>query len=651
MVLFIATAIVITTSLLITAILRIRNFIGNLLSLYLLSLSNITLTAITAGLINQLNNPFAFLFLHLVFFFLAYLAWKRAGKPPLFLPDQQRIKTLLARGRRFAKKYPGVSLFLFFVVLSLSFAFLIALIVLPNSHDSMTTHMSRIGYWLQNGNFFSFPTHNARQVYYPLNPALQVLWTIVLTGSDRFANLVQWVAVIAAMLSIIGISRLLNLSKVHALVNALLFASFPVVIMQSSTTQTDLVVAAFISCGIFFLISGIKRNRRSSIILSSLSFSLAIGAKQTTFLVLPGVLVLWVLLLFKHPRRNLSFLKSWMVSFFIFLLLFGSTTYLINFFYFSNPFGPPGTIQANMLDLRGSEILVMVKTNALRHLYTFIDPIGLPSPFREYVVKLKAYLFQPFFDLIGINLEGKSFAALQHPFSYLKVPNTTEDEAWFGLLGFCLLSTGMIINLVKGIKNRDPLRLGLLWIAFLYFLCILLFRPGWDPYQGRYFLTIAAIITPLIYFPISKSFMSTLAQIAIILIAIFFSFSTHLLNGGKPIIGQETIWKMDRIDKITVQNRSLREVLRWVYIKIPPNTTLGLCIDSGLWDYPLFEDGFTRTVIPIEPKMLINQQDWIKSRNIKYILINTKEKLWDELPVHIDYFYEIAGWKFFDVVY
>jgi hypothetical protein len=113
-------------------------------------------------------------------------------------------------------------------------------------------------------NILSFPIHNLRDIYYPINPAFQVLWTVVFNGNDIFVEISQFSAMLTCAISVYGISRVLDRSKKSALFNSLLFLSYPIVLMQGTTTQTDLVVAALISCAFYFLFMGSKKSNSNT---------------------------------------------------------------------------------------------------------------------------------------------------------------------------------------------------------------------------------------------------------------------------------------------------------------------------------------------------------------------------------------------------
>ena len=71
----------------------------------------------------------------------------------------------------------------------------IALLAPPNTWDSMTYHMPRVAHWSQAGSVAHYPTHILRQLWLgPWARSSRSLHLYLLTGGDRLANLVQWLA-------------------------------------------------------------------------------------------------------------------------------------------------------------------------------------------------------------------------------------------------------------------------------------------------------------------------------------------------------------------------------------------------------------------------------------------------------------------------
>ena len=81
---------------------------------------------------------------------------------------------------------------------------------------------------------------------YPPHGELGVLATMTLGGADRYVTLVQAGAYVALALGVVGVARALGLARGEALLGGLLVATLPVIALQSSTAQNDLVVASFL---------------------------------------------------------------------------------------------------------------------------------------------------------------------------------------------------------------------------------------------------------------------------------------------------------------------------------------------------------------------------------------------------------------------
>lgn len=656
MVIFLIAPVVLATSILIATILEIRSNVALLLALYLFSISNIVITCTIAGLFHQLNNQSAYILIHFLFLIITLLCWQRHKKPAMQTPKQ----CFQSVGQFARQVFQSRELLVFFILVFISILFQLLLIYImpPNTHDSMTTHLSRVGYWLQNNSYYPLNIHNQRDNFYPVNPAFQALWTIVSFGDDTFVELSQFAAMLICAISVYGVSRLLERSPKSAIFNALLFLSYPIVVMQGTTAQTDLVTAALISCAFYFLLFGFRRKQFKYLAISSLGIALALGSKQTAFFILPGYVLTFIFLWLKTHKEipNKRILKFTVVAC-VFFLLFGSLTYIINISYYNGFFGPPGSAESQFGFSSFQDIFEILKNNSLRLTYSAIDPSGLTYPIKNYFIKAKARLVAGPLFVVGIDLESSAYVLTGHQFRYLSVPHLTEDEAWYGPVGFFLMAFALITATIQGLRKKDPAKSGLVLTFLIYALCILIFRPGWDPYQGRYFLSVVVLTTPLIHLSFSKKPIDKIVRIAIILLSISIIITTHLLNEGKPVavfennpsLIRETIWDMDRSARITIQNRSMRDPLRDIQLHLPQGSIVGLCINSGIWDYPFFGSNFSQTIVPIYPRNLFVDEEWIRAEHIDYIIFNVRETLYEDVPDFLTLIYEYDNWKLFEV--
>jgi hypothetical protein len=127
------------------------------------------------------------------------------------------------------------------VILALTGA--VALLSPPNTWDAMTYHMPRVAHWGQAGSVAHYPTHVLRQLWLGPGAEFAITHLYLLTGGDRLANVVQWLAFAGSVLgSAIVAAELGGGPRARALA-AIACATPPMAIAQASSTQNDLVAS------------------------------------------------------------------------------------------------------------------------------------------------------------------------------------------------------------------------------------------------------------------------------------------------------------------------------------------------------------------------------------------------------------------------
>jgi hypothetical protein len=143
-------------------------------------------------------------------------------------------------------KSPGKALF-FKVAISLLLAVTLftALLYPPNTWDSMTYHMPRVVHWISLQSVDFYPTQITRQNNQLPLAEYAIMQLQLLSGEDRFANLVQWVSYLCLICLGPLVAKELGLTARQQRISALVVATLPMAILQASSTQNDLVVSVF----------------------------------------------------------------------------------------------------------------------------------------------------------------------------------------------------------------------------------------------------------------------------------------------------------------------------------------------------------------------------------------------------------------------
>ena len=170
------------------------------------------------------------------------------------------------------------------MVVGLGYAVVLGLTTPQNDFDTIVDHLWRAALWHENGaagypECACAPYVNA----YPPHGELGVLATMTLGGADRYVTLVQACAYGALALGVVGVARALGLARGEALLGGLLVATLPVIALQSSTAQNDLVLASFLVAAP----SSSCRTRPRPPWLAGVATALAVGTKVTAVIGIP----------------------------------------------------------------------------------------------------------------------------------------------------------------------------------------------------------------------------------------------------------------------------------------------------------------------------------------------------------------------------
>lgn len=640
-----------------TAVLRPSRRLTGWLAFFLFFCAIVVLTTEIASLLQQFN-PLFFLSAHSLTCLAAGLAWIKRG-------GGEQLKLGLRAFQAPLRKHPELLLLLLGVLLAYAVGLALLLTTPQNNYDSMTYHLARVGYWLQHGTLAPWVTPNPRQVTFPPNAEILIAWTALFTRSEQLSGLVQWLSAPVTMLAIFGLVQLLGAKRWQAIFLAALWAILPENWLQSHTTMNDLITAALLTSGVTLLYTGWQERGPISLALAGLAFGLAAGTKSTVALALPGLALAALLLVFlpgrsaaqpsgEQPAKQVAsrlrpvlsrlgvVLASGMAAF----ILFGMFIYAQNQLTYGNPLSvPQWTGELLKSDLSKTERLAK---NLLLYTFQAADLTGLPPVIRQPVAEFEADLVQTAVERLPA-LQGARFGRwLTQLNRILYGPQTVhEDQAWFGPLFLLLFLPAALIQAIQGLRQRDPLRLGLLGLTF-GFLLTQAYLQEWSPYKGRYFVLVVPLAMPLLLPWLKlRGLSGRLTRWAIILLSLLVISVTVLTNYMKPLSGPNAVWNLDDIRLRTINHPSFEPVLRAVEANVPVEASLATRFSEDTWDYPLFGERFSRRVIQLDPFAAELDFAPLLADGIEYFLFEPRERPFLAIPASLELIWQHEGWTLF----
>ncbi len=208
---------------------------------------------------------------------LAVGAWLAGGRPRPPLAGA-------GSSARAALRDPAVAVLAALAAVGLAYAGALAVATPENEGDALAYHLARAAFWYQrHGVGWIGHAVDRRLNVTPPNAEIADLFTMLVSGTQRFAGLVQLGAAITLALATAGVARRVGLGPAPAAFGGLVLLTLPVVTTQEWTALNDLVVASFLVTAVYFLLG----SGRVEPALGGLATALAVGTKFTALLALP----------------------------------------------------------------------------------------------------------------------------------------------------------------------------------------------------------------------------------------------------------------------------------------------------------------------------------------------------------------------------
>lgn len=476
------------------------------------------------------------------------------------------------------------------ILLIAALTFTTAMLSAPNTWDSLTYHMARVAHWTQNRSVAPYPTSNLRQLHLAPFAEYVILHLQVLSGTDRYANLVQWGAMVAVALATSVIAKQLGAGRRGQLLAALIALSTPMAVAQAASTQTDAVAAMWLTA--FVALAAVRYSqpgRESAIQLVILGVCLGLAAltKATAFVFGFPFVVWFVLSRRKSGRAELLRVISIV---FVVALLLNLAFFVRNTRVEGSPLGSGNEAAATTNEVHDARAVV---SNLIRNV-----ALHLSVPSRQGNVRIQRIL-------VG---------AMQHLGIDPNDPRTTWAGTHFSV-GFCV-SDGCVGNpaqlllaavcfamvLFPWRRKRPPgleRDIALCVVGAFVLFCVIL---KWQPWHSRLQLPLFALAAPVVATVIDRHWRNTavsLLAVALVLGAL----PIELFEVSRPLVGRQSIFRVSREESYLAADTAMIAPLRKVVQGIADHhcRRVGIMAGRDAIEYTLW--AFAKDRMPDPPRI------------------------------------------------
>ncbi|MEG3839233.1 glycosyltransferase family 39 protein [Microcoleus sp. herbarium14] len=455
---------------------------------------------------------------------------------------------------------------------------LIAVVAPPNNWDSMTYHMSRVVHWMQNRSVEHYPTSYVPQLYHPPGAEFAIMHFQIITGGDRFANLIQWLSMVGSAIAVSLIAKQLGANERGQVFATVFAATLPMGILQGSSTQNDYAVCfwvvCFVSCGLAGMSAGITLSNTLKI---GASLGLALLTKTTAYLFSLPFIIWFIIIGIKRYHQKM--LPP--------ILMIAAVTILLNIGHYWRNY-----------DLFGYAIGAPESFTKEYKIEVFTLPTFLSNVIRNLGMQAGTRISRINGAIVGaINIlhrilglatndpritwpPGQVFAIATPSFN----ENTATNPIHFWLT---FATVALIFNTPSLRKSKIVVTYLIAVIMTFLLLCLLL---KLQPWHSRHHLSIFVLFSPLFGLAISE--LSNL-KIANYLVAILIVMSLPWIfhNNFRPLLGDSNIFNSSRNELYFTSRPQIEVAYNTAvdFVKSQNCTNIGLSFwAKNAWEYPLW---------------------------------------------------------------
>ena len=480
----------------------------------------------------------------------------------------------------------------------------------PNEWDSMTGHLNRILYFLNQGTTEHFIGTNFNVDTYPKSFCSIQVYPFLMSGyNEHFFKLPNYGSFWLICFGTYGILKQLGASYKSRLFGSLIVFLSPNIIMQSILTDTDIVLGAYLVSIIYLILVFKNTQRLVYIYFVGLAFGLALSHKITFVFSFLPLLIIYLFVIFSSSQYKILYkFKHFIYAHLIGIIFFVAPTgYIANYLYYNHPIGPEVATRHQSVERAGSlpNLMVQGSRNVVRYTFDLLNFDGLRNwtivEEKQILLKSKLAKLDKYFNL---GLESTTDFTII-PFSFNRRFEFFNGSPIYGSIFILLILPAIFIYL-----RRPNFIKGFFLSAFILHFLILAYSAPYDPWKGRYMISSLIYIAPFFiyigdyfFYQAPARFFKLTFVFTIIIISIS-ALSTIGLNlRALPFdaYGKKSILKLNRMEALTVSRPDITLAYQNFDKIVPSNAIVALGTINDDYEYPLWGKDFKRKLIPINP--------------------------------------------------
>lgn len=546
---------VFVSSYFLTSIITPKKSILGVIYIFLIAFAQLVLTFEILSLFNAIKQ-FWVLGVNTLFLAVSGYLWVKKSKPVWCL-EYSNFRNKLINSLKLDKSL--MWLYVGFCVLIIVSLTLCLLMPITNA-DAQAYHAARSLFWVIQGSLNHFDVADIRNLCLPINSEILYSWVLLFVKTDAFFGFFSFIGYLLSIISVYNILGLLGYCTRKKLWVIFILSSFASVIVQISSTETDIIIAGLASSAIFLFWYALKNNQKVPVFMSSLAYALALGTKTTAIIAIPGIGVLLLALsfYFKKYKPLLLFLGFGIINF----LIFSAYNYILNFIHFSNFLGPVSfmVVSKNYYGIKG------MISNFIKYFFMLVDFTGFR--WSDYIgpgmIALRDNVLN--FLHLGYIRDGL------YTTPYVVNRFLLEPVMGAGILGFLVYLPCVLWALIKPLFKFKSDKIWFIFVFALVFIINLLsisYLLAYMSFSTRFIMFFMAVSSPVLVY----SYLSPKNPLKYVIVA----FSLFYLIGVSTHLWARPFYKIARILSEGHSIGYLRDVARCKNYEKYPQYSSSMC--------------------------------------------------------------------------